>query len=121
MRDFPWRRTRDPYALFVAECLLQKTGAEQVRRVYKQFLERYPTLTHLSAADLSDLDRLLAPLGLSFRAERLHRAAGIVLTEYRGTIPDRQSDLLKLPGVGPYTANAILSCRCSHLHAGDTV
>ncbi len=107
LRDFPWRRTRDPYAIFVAECLLQKTGAEQVRGIYEQFLERYPTLASLSAADLDDLELLLTPLGLSFRAKRLYWSAGIVLAEYEGCIPDRQSDLLKLPGVGPYTANAI--------------
>ncbi|MGK7912886.1 MAG: A/G-specific adenine glycosylase [Synechococcus sp.] len=107
LRDFPWRRTRDPYAIFVAEFLLQKTGAEQVRNVYEQFLIRYPTLTRLAEANLHELNTLLVPLGLSFRAERLYRSAKILLAEYGGRIPDLQSELLNLPGVGPYTANAI--------------
>ncbi|MEO0353773.1 MAG: A/G-specific adenine glycosylase [Cyanobacteria bacterium P01_A01_bin.3] len=107
LRDFPWRRTRNPYAIFVAEFLLQKTGAQQARRVYEQFLERYPTLTSVANANLHELETLLAPLGLIFRAERLHRAAERLLAEYGGEVPEQRSELLKLPGVGPYTANAI--------------
>ena len=107
LRDFPWRRTRDPYAVFVAECLLQKTGAEQARGVYEQFLTRYPTLSSVAEANPRDLETLLAPLGLTFRAERLYRSAGILMATNGGRIPDRQSELLKLPGIGPYTANAI--------------
>ena len=107
LRDFPWRRTRDPYAIFVAEFLLQKTGAEQARTVYEQFMSCYPSLPSLAAADLSDLETVLAPLGLNFRAARIHRSAGILVADYDERIPDCQSELQKLPGVGPYTANAI--------------
>ena len=107
LRDFPWRRTRDPYAIFVAESLLQKTGAEQAEKIYSRFLDLYPTVSALAAAELSVLESLLAPLGLQFRAQRLHNSAHMLLQQYGGTIPPRETELLKLPGVGPYTAKAI--------------
>ena len=107
LREFPWRQTRDPYAIFVAEFLLQKTTATQAERVYRRFLPRYPTLAALAAAPVPDLETLLSPLGLKFRAERLHRAANLLIQKHNGRIPHLEADLLELPGIGPYSAKAI--------------
>ncbi|ERN42491.1 A/G-specific DNA glycosylase [Rubidibacter lacunae KORDI 51-2] len=110
LRDFPWRQTRDPYALLVAECLLQKTEAKSVVPVYLEVLARYPTLLDLAAADERELGNVLRPLGLHFRAERLTAAARALLgPPYAGRLPDTEAELLQLPGVGMYTARALLS------------
>ena len=109
LRDFPWRHTTDPYAILVAECLLQKTTAEAVAPVYTQFLAPYPDLPALLNADRGALEALLAPLGLKFRAERLLSAATEIRDRHRGQVPDREADLLALTGVGSYTARAILA------------
>lgn len=106
-RDFPWRRTSDPYAIFVAEFMLQKTAAATVVPIYETFLAQYPSAIALAAASVEDLTELLQPLGLSFRAQRLHQSAQIICQEYGGQIPRQESELLKLPGVGPYTARSI--------------
>lgn len=109
LRDFPWRHGRAPYPIFVAEQLLQKTDATTVVPIYEAVLQRYPTLTALAAAVPGDLQALLQPLGLHFRAERLQQAAAIVCTRYDGRIPATEAALLQLPGIGPYTARAICS------------
>lgn len=109
LRDFPWRRTSDPYAIFVAEFLLQKTSAETVAPIYESFLSRYPTLQSLTVASLEEISDLLQPLGLFFRAERLYQSAIILQDRYSKIIPNSEKDLLALPGIGPYTARAICS------------
>lgn len=109
MRDFPWRRTRDPYAILVAEFLLQKTDAATVAPIYESFLAEYPTIDKLVKTTVEEVGELLKPLGLFFRAERLHQCACIIAQQYGGKIPDSQEQLLKLPGIGKYTANAICS------------
>ncbi len=109
LRAFPWRRDRSPYAVFVAEFLLQKTDATTVAPIYESFLERYPDLAALTAASLADLQVRLQPLGLRFRAERLLQAATILRDRYGGSIPKDETALLALPGIGPYTARAICS------------
>jgi A/G-specific adenine glycosylase len=106
-RDFPWRNTTDSYHLLVAESLLQKTDADTVAPIYELFLARYPTIYDLAAADLDDVAKLLEPLGLFFRAERLQQCAEIVIRQYEGKVPDCQKQLLELPGIGDYTARAI--------------
>jgi A/G-specific adenine glycosylase len=108
LRDFPWRRTQEPYAIFIAESLLQKTEAATVAPIYEEFLLRYPTLESLAAADLDDIAQLLQPLGLLFRADRIHRSSHLILQEYKGKIPNDETELLKLPGIGKYAACAIL-------------
>ncbi|MGE5658459.1 MAG: A/G-specific adenine glycosylase [Actinomycetota bacterium] len=107
LRDFPWRRTSDPYAIFIAEFLLQKTGATTADSVYQTFIERYPNLASLAAAPLEDVACLLQPLGLHFRAERLCQSVQIILEQHSGKIPEREAELLELPGVGLYTARSI--------------
>jgi A/G-specific adenine glycosylase len=106
-RDFPWRRTADPYAIFIAELLLQKTDATTAEKIYKTFLARYPSLKVIATAEIEETAQLLAPLGLHFRAKRLHQAAQIILEEHDGKIPATETELLELPGVGKYTARSI--------------
>jgi A/G-specific adenine glycosylase len=106
-RDYPWRQNNDAYHLLVAESLLQKTDADTVAPIYKLFLEHYPTIQDLAAANLEDVAKLLKPLGLFFRAERLQQCAQIVISQYDGKVPQEQKQLLKLPGIGDYTARAI--------------
>ena len=107
VRDFPWRRTIEPYHLLVAESLLQKTDASTVAPIYELFLDRYPTLKDLATAELEDVAKILEPLGLFFRAQRLQDCARIVLNVHDGKVPQDQKQLLKLPGIGDYTARAI--------------
>lgn len=109
LRDYPWRKTHNPYDLLVAEFLLQKTDADTVAPIYKAFLERYPTLNKLTRATVADIATILKPLGLLFRAERLWQTAQIIIEDYGGKIPDSETELLKLPGIGKYTARAICS------------
>jgi A/G-specific adenine glycosylase len=106
-RDYPWRKTTDAYHLLVAESLLQKTDADTVAPIYELFLDRYPTIQDLAAANLEDVAKILKPLGLFFRAERLQQCAEIVISQYQGNVPEDQKQLLKLPGIGDYTARAI--------------
>ncbi|MEO1131573.1 MAG: A/G-specific adenine glycosylase [Cyanobacteria bacterium J06639_1] len=107
LRDFPWRNTRDPYLIFVAETLLQKTNAAKVLPIYDRVCARYATLELLADARLEDLAALLQPLGLQFRAARLLQSAQMLHRD-REIFSD-EARLLQLPGVGPYTARAVLA------------
>lgn len=106
-RKFPWRNTTDAYAILVAEFMLQKTNAPSVACLYEKFMEQYPTVEALAAAQFIDIKNILQPLGLLFRAERLYKTAKLLVEECRGKIPDTEAELLKLPGVGKYTARSI--------------
>jgi A/G-specific adenine glycosylase len=106
-RDYPWRKTTEAYHFLVAESLLQKTDADTVAPIYELFLDRYPTIADLAAANLEDVAKILKPLGLFFRAERLQQCAEIIISQYQGNVPEDQKQLLKLPGIGDYTARAI--------------
>ncbi len=109
LRDYPWRRTCEPYSILIAEFLLQRTNADKVVPIYKVFLERYPTVENLASAEVEAVARLLQPLGLFSRAERLAQTARIIVGKHRGKIPESETELLKLPGIGRYTARAICS------------
>lgn len=107
--DFPWRSERDPYRILVAELMLRKTSAKQVARVYPVFAERYPTPQALHEADHRELIQLLRPLGIEYsRARLMKRLAEVLAERYGGRIPTERCELLKLPGVGDYTANAVM-------------
>jgi A/G-specific adenine glycosylase len=108
-RDLPWRRTRDPYAIWISESMLQQTRVETVIPYYERFLERYPDVQALATADLEDVLGLWAGLGYYSRARNLHRAARVVIEEHDGELPDEVSALRELPGVGRYTAGAVAS------------
>lgn len=96
-----------PYHLLVAESLLQKTDTTKVAPICELFLGCYPTIADLAAANLADVAKILEPLGLFFRAERLQECARIVLNQHDGSVPQDQKQLLQLPGIGDYSARAI--------------
>ncbi len=106
-RDLPWRSTDDPYAILVSEIMLQQTQVDRVLPKYQQFLAAFPTLADLAAAPTADVISTWVPLGYNMRAIRLQSIARQVVSEYGGCIPDTIEELLKLKGVGRYTAGAI--------------
>jgi len=108
-RDLPWRRTRDPYAIWVSEIMLQQTQVATVIPYYKKFLKSFPTLHHLAKANLSKVLKVWEGLGYYSRARNLHRSSQIVLNRFHGEIPGNLKDLLSLPGIGRTTAGSILS------------
>ena len=108
-RDLPWRRTRDPYAIWVSEIMLQQTQVATVIPYYQRFLKSFPTVHRLAKSDLSRVLKIWEGLGYYSRARNLHRASKIILNHFKGKIPDHLTDLLNLPGIGKYTAGAILS------------
>jgi A/G-specific adenine glycosylase len=106
-RDYPWRHTRDPYEILVAEMLLQQTDVAKSLSVYQSFLARYPTITLLAVASIADVEALIAPIGLRYRAERLVNIARAVERECGGALPRSEDGLMLLPGVGRYIARSI--------------
>jgi A/G-specific adenine glycosylase len=106
-RDLPWRRTRDPYAIWLSEIMLQQTQVATVVPYYERFLGRFPTVSALAAAELSDVLSLWAGLGYYRRAKHLHRAAREMVARHGGRVPGTLEELLALPGIGRYTAGAI--------------
>ncbi len=108
-RYMPWRKRRDPYAVWVSEIMLQQTRAETVTRYYDRFLERFPTPADLARADEADVLKAWEGLGYYRRARNLHAAARAVTRDHAGRLPDTLDGLRELPGVGAYTAAAIAS------------
>ncbi|MDR7415897.1 MAG: A/G-specific adenine glycosylase [Armatimonadota bacterium] len=106
-RPLPWRATRDPYAIWVAEVLLQQTRVEVAIPYYHRFLQAFPTVESLAAAQGEEVLRVWEGLGYYARARHLHRAARLVTEQ--GGFPTTAEGWMKLPGVGPYTAAAIAS------------
>jgi len=108
-RNLLWRRTSDPYAIWVSEIMLQQTQVDTVIPYYQRFLKSFPTVHHLAKANLSKVLKVWEGLGYYSRARNLHRASKIVLNYFHGKIPSNLRDLLCLPGIGRSTAGAILS------------
>jgi len=108
-RDFPWRTRRDPFTALLAEILLQRTPASRVAGFFPSFIEKFPTPLSIATTDLKELENVLQPMGLKKRASWLTELMKKICREYNGEIPDREDELMKLPGVGLYTARAVLS------------
>ena len=108
-RDLPWRRTRDPYAIWVSEIMLQQTQVDTAIPYYLRFLAKFPSVKALSKAQPGEVLKLWENLGYYSRARNLHTAAKEILARWRGRLPQNAKDLLTLPGIGEYTASAILS------------
>jgi A/G-specific adenine glycosylase len=110
-RDFPWRRTDDPYEILVSEVMSQQTQLDRVVSAWEAFIEEWPTTADLAAADRGDVVAFWSAhsLGYNNRAKYLHEAAGQIEAEYDGAFPDTPDELQALMGVGPYTANAVAS------------
>jgi len=108
-RDLPWRRTRDAYRIWISEAMLQQTRVETVVPYYRRFLERFPDVGALAAAELDDVLSCWQGLGYYSRARNLKRAAETVVARHGGRLPDTAGALRELPGVGRYTAGAVAS------------
>jgi A/G-specific adenine glycosylase len=108
-RDLPWRRTRDPWAVLVSELMLQQTQVVRVLPRYKAFLERFPTPRATAASPVAEVVRAWAGLGYNRRAVNLHRTAVVVVDRHGGSLPRTLDELVALPGVGRYTARAVLA------------
>ena len=108
-RDLPWRRTRDPYAIWISEVMLQQTQVQTVIPRFAKFLRQFPTVASLAAADERTVCEAWAGLGYYRRARNLHKAARMIVAEWHGEVPDTEATLRQLPGVGAYTAAAIAS------------
>ncbi len=108
-RDLPWRRTRDPYAVWVAEVILQQTQAATAVGYYERFLARFPTVTDLARAPREAVLKVWEGLGYYRRAANLHEAARRVVRQHGGRVPDDPAAFARLPGVGRYTCGAVLS------------
>src|SRR6266567_5025849 len=108
-RDLPWRRTRDPYRVLVSEFMLQQTQVSRVAEYYPRFLSRFPDLETLASAKPRAVREQWDGLGYYARAANLHALARVVSKDLGGTLPDHPDELVKLPGVGPYTAGAVAS------------
>ena len=108
-RDLPWRRTRDPWAVLVSELMLQQTQVARVVPRYEAFLATWPTVEDCAAATRAEVVTAWAGLGYNRRAVNLHRLAQDVVERHGGRLPDDLASLLALPGIGPYTARAVLA------------
>ncbi|HEX2027131.1 MAG TPA: A/G-specific adenine glycosylase, partial [Nitriliruptorales bacterium] len=107
-RDLPWRRTHDPWAVLVSEVMLQQTGVGRVVPRYARFLGEFPTPAACAAAPVAAVLREWKRLGYNRRAVALHRAATVIVEQHGGRVPARLAELRALPGVGAYTARAVL-------------
>lgn len=116
-RDMPWRRTDDPYAIWLSEVMLQQTRVDQAIPYYERFVAAFPTVEALAAAPLDDVLLRWEGLGYYARARNLHRAAQEIATAHGGRVPDSYDAIRALPGVGPYTAAAVLSIAYGRPHA----
>lgn len=108
-RDLPWRKTRDPYKIWLSEIILQQTRVEQGLPYFEQFVHHFPTVESLALADEETVLKLWQGLGYYSRARNLHFTAKQITSEYKGSFPQQYEHILALKGVGPYTAAAIAS------------
>jgi A/G-specific adenine glycosylase len=106
-RDFVWRSTTDPYVVLISEVMLQQTQASRVQERLPLFLKQFPTVASLARSSAADVIRAWRGMGYNNRAVRLRELARSVVTDFGGRIPRTVDSLLELPGIGPYTANAI--------------
>lgn len=109
LRDLPWRRTRDPWAVLVSEAMLQQTQVARVADRFSPFIERFPTPAAMAASPLADVLEAWAGLGYYRRARDLHRSATAIVADHAGEVPATLAELLALPGIGAYTARAVLA------------
>lgn len=113
-RTFPWRRTEDPYAILVAEILLHRTYAGKVVPAFTKLLDRFPHPGHLAKASEEELVEIVRPLGFLYRARVLKGLGCALMERFHGVVPDDARKLKEIPGVGDYTANAVLCFAYRH-------
>lgn len=117
-RKYPWRETRDPYAILIAEVLLHRTRADQVQPLYRELMARYPDVESLTKAPEIALLQILASAGLRWRVHALSRCAKEIQQRFNGEIPSERRDLMSLPGIGHYITAAI---RCFAFGYDDAI
>lgn len=108
-RDLPWRRNKNPYYIWISEIMLQQTRVEAVKVYYERFIKRLPTLYDLARISEDDLLKLWEGLGYYSRVKNMQKTAKILVEQGKDNLPDTKKELLDLPGIGEYTAGAILS------------
>lgn len=108
-RDLPFRKTKDPYSIWISEIMAQQTQIDTLIPYYKQFIQKFPDVSTLAAAEESDVLKAWEGLGYYSRAKNLHKAAKQIMKEHHGRFPGDYEEILALPGVGPYTGGAIAS------------
>lgn len=108
-RQMPWRNTNDPYKIWVSEIMLQQTKVDTVIPYYEKFIQRFPTIASLAQAHQDEVYRYWQGLGYYRRAQNLHKGAQLVNTVYDGVFPQHAEEIIKIPGIGPYTMGAIMS------------
>jgi A/G-specific adenine glycosylase len=106
-RRYPWRNTRNPYRIIVAEVLLHRTQANQVVPIYKLFIKRFPSIKVLAESEESELLKILYPIGLHWRSKLLHTMAKEIIGKYNGKVPEEFDALKSLPGISHYIASAL--------------
>lgn len=116
-RDLPWRATRDPWGVLVCEVMAQQTQVARVAERWAPFLDRFPTPASCAAASVADLLRWWSGMGYNRRPVNLHRCATEVVDRHGGRLPSTLDELLALPGIGPYTARAVLAFAFEADHA----
>lgn len=116
-RSMPWKHTKDPYKIWLSEIILQQTRVEQGLPYYNKIIRKFPTVHHLSAASEDEVLKSWEGLGYYTRARNLHAAAGQIVTDYQGAFPATYDDILKLKGIGAYSAAAIASFAFNLPHA----
>jgi A/G-specific adenine glycosylase len=114
LRELPWRSTRDPWGILVSEVMLQQTGVARVMPKWHAFMESYPTPRKCADAALGDVLRVWQGLGYPRRARNLQAAAREIVVRHGGSVPQSLNELLALPGVGPYTARAVMAFAFEH-------
>lgn len=108
-RDLPWRRTRDPYAIWISEIMLQQTQVAVVLPYFLRWMQQFPTISHLAQASLDEVIKAWEGLGYYSRARHLHQGAQYLVEHFQGQLPAEEENLKKIKGIGPYTIGALLS------------
>jgi A/G-specific adenine glycosylase len=108
-RSLPWRKTNDPYRIWISEIMLQQTRVDTVIPYYERFIKSFPDVRALGAASLQDVLKIWENMGYYSRARNVHAASRIIIDRWKGRIPDTFGEITTLPGIGDYTAGAILS------------
>lgn len=108
-RNYPWRETHDPFKVLIAEMMLRRTKADQVKEVYEQLFKKYPDVKALAKAEDKKLEKILYHLGLKWRTPTFGLVAREIREKYRCKVPETREELTALPGVGEYVAGAVLS------------
>ena len=116
-RSMPWRDSRDPYAIWISEIMLQQTRVDQALPFFNRFIRAFPTVHDLSSASAQQVLKQWEGLGYYSRARNIHKTAQILIKDYEGILPNDHEQLLSLPGIGPYTAAAIASIAFGLEHA----